>query len=151
MALIINILWILAGLTLGWMLLSIEKIFYICQNSHELHCTRFISKLTSRNFREAWQMLRETQVGENSPIRNILTVFVLGILGIWGITSMGNRFVPALVVGLYARMIWLLWTDQAWQKWYWIITREFETKEHQIIRSILSFILILQVFFLIRV
>ncbi len=150
MVLIINYLIIVAGLALGWLLLSIEKVFYICQNSHELHCVRFTSKLIARNFKEAWQMLRETQVGDNSPIRNILTLGILGILGIWGILSLGNRFVPALIVGLYARMIWLLWTDKAWQKWYWLFAREFEIKEHQIIRYILSFILVLQLWLLVR-
>ncbi len=150
MALIINILWTLTGLGLGWVMLSVEKVFYICQNSHELHCVRFTSKLLSRNFKEAWQMLRETQVGDKSPIRNVLTAFVIGVLGIWSLTSLGNKFVPALIAGLYARMIWLLWTDKAWQKWYWIFAREFEIKEHQIIRYIFSFILILQLLLLVR-
>ena len=150
MALIINYLLILVGLALGWVTLSIEKVFYICQNPHELHCVRFASKLLNRNFKEAWQMLKETQVGDNSPVRNILTAGILGILGIWGILSLGNKFAPALVVGLYARMIWLLWTDKAWQKWYWLFAREFGDNEHQTIRYILSFILILQLFLLVR-
>lgn len=135
---------------MGWVLLSIEKVFYICQNSHELHCVRFTSKLLSRNFKEAWQMLKETQVGDKSPIRNVLTATILGILGIWGILSLGNKFVPALIVGLYARMIWLLWTDINWQKWYWLFAREFELREQQIVRYILSFILVLQLFLLVR-
>lgn len=150
MTLIINYLIIVSGLVVGWVLLSIEKVFYICQNSHELHCVRFASKLLSRNFKEAWQMLRETQVGDKSPIRNILTATILGILGIWGILSLGNKFVPALVVGLYARMVWLLWNDINWQKWYWLFAREFELKEQQIVRYILSFILVLQLFLLVR-
>lgn len=150
MALIFKSLLTIGGLGLGWVLLSIEKVFYICQNSHELHCVRFTSKLISRNFKEAWQMLKETQVGDKSPIRNILTMGILGILGIWGILSLGNKFVPALIVGLYARMVWLLWNDINWQKWYWLFAREFEIKEHQIIRYILSFILIMQLFLLVR-
>lgn len=150
MTLIINYLLILIGLALGWVTLSIEKIFYIYQNSHELHCVRFTSKLISRNFKEAWQMLKETQAGDKSPIRNILTMGILGVLGIWGILSLGNKFVPALIVGLYARMVWLLWIDINWQKWYWLFAREFEIKEHQIIRYILSFILIMQLFLLVR-
>ena len=150
MTLILNVFLTLAGLVLGWVMLSIEKVFYICQNSHELHCVRFTSKLISRNFKEAWQMLKETQVGDKSPIRNILTMGILGILGIWGILSLGNKFVPALIVGLYARMVWLLWIDINWQKWYWLFAREFELKDHQIIRYILSFILVLQLWLLVR-
>ena len=74
----------------------IEKVLYLPELTRIALCTFYI-QINSPNFKEAWQMLRETQVGDNSPIRNILTLGILGILGIWGILSLGNRFVPALI------------------------------------------------------
>ena len=124
------------GWVIGYFLAELDHIFYAYAcNPQELSCQRVRSEMEKRNWRNAWGILKET-AGERTrlPVSNILTGFVVAIVGIWVVTSSGSMLASGVVLGLGVRLLVAFWRSADYSKWYWLFARQFEQREHRLIR-----------------
>jgi len=137
---------LVAGWILGWALADIDNIFYTltCDPKEET-CQRVKREVDLKRWKGAWKILSETAFErEKLPIRNMATAFVVGIMGIWVATSTSSVLAAGLVFGLGVRLVIELWQVKKYQKWYWLFNREFTMTEHQILRIIVTGMVVYQ-------
>lgn len=143
-------------LVLGWlggyMLGELDQLFYVAVcGPQELSCQRVRTEFMHKNWRGGWQLLRQT-AGERTrlPMHNILTAGVVTILGLWLVTSNGNLFAIGVVTGLAIRLFSEFIADPNYGKWYWLIAREFSSRENRIVTYVWGGLLALHLFWVIR-
>jgi hypothetical protein len=146
--------WILlmAGWFLGWVLGELDHLVYatIC-NPQELSCQRVRKEIWQRNWKNAWGIMQDTK-GERDrlPVRNILTAMVVGVLGVWLISSNGSFLAAGTVFGLEVRLLSELLAEKDYKKWYWVFAREFSEKENQAAKAIITVFIFIQFILLIN-
>jgi len=140
------------GWVIGWALADIDQIFYAmtCDPKGE-SCQRVKREIDLRRWKGAWKIL-EITAGEQEklPIRNMVTLLIVGIMGIWVATSSISIIASGLVFGLGVRLIIEMWQTKKYQKWYWLFKREFALMEHKIIRLIVTGMIVYQAIGIIR-
>jgi hypothetical protein len=89
------------GWGIGWLLAEVDHLFYttVC-NPQELTCQRVRKEIWANNFTKAWRMLLDTKdERQKLPVRNILTLAIVAVLGIWIITSSESWLACGVVFG----------------------------------------------------
>ncbi len=145
-------LWLLLGWILGYILAEADDWFYVAVCSpQELTCQRVRHEVASKNWRNAWGLLKST-MGERQklPLHNIVTALVVMIAGIWLITSSGSLLAIGLVMGLGIRLYFDFLSSVNYQNWYWIFSRQFAPQENKTAKIIWGTLLSIQLFLLVR-
>ena len=144
-------IWLVAGWIIGYALAEADHLFYVAVcNPQELACQRIRTKLETRNWRDAWALMRET-AGERTrlPIHNVLTGVIVAGLGIWVVSSGGSLLASGVVVGLGVR----LFTDflsGGKKNWFWIFAREFSVGEVWVVGGVWGVLQLISVVGLVR-
>ena len=140
------------GWVLGWGLANLDNVFYaVTCNSREETCQRVKREIDLKRWKSAWRILEMTAgEREQMPVRNVVTLFVVGVMGVWLMTSTVSIVALGMCFGLGARLILELWQLKRWQKWYWIIKREFTLVEHRVVVLVLSGMLVYQMLGIVR-
>lgn len=132
---LVYICWIVVGWIAGWLFAELDHVFYLLiSKPEELTSQRVRAELNKKNWRGMWKLIQDTkEEREKLPMRNMLTMFVILILGLWAITTDANTFVIGLTYGLAIRLFSEFIRETDWRKWYWVFAREFGEKEHRLI------------------
>jgi len=140
------------GWGMGWLLAEADHLFYttVC-NPQELTCQRVRKELWANNFAKAWRMLLDTKdERQKLPVRNVLTLAIVAVLGIWIITSSESWLASGVVFGLGVRLFSEISREKNTGKWYWIFARAFSEAEHKLIVGGLGILLAVQFILLIN-
>ena len=126
------------GWILGWMLAEVDQVFYaLTCDPAEATCQRVKREMTLKRWKSAWKILEETQRERRErPVRNMLTVGVLLVMGIWMATSSASFVGMGMVLGLTGRLYIEAWEGKNYSGWYWVFKREFTSGEHRIFMTI---------------
>jgi hypothetical protein len=117
---------LVGGWVLGYLLVEADHWFYVAVCSpQELSCQRIKHELALKNWSNARAMLQQT-ASERSrlPIHNILTGFIISVMGIWLAMSGGNLLAVGVITGLAVRLFTEFLADANYGRWYWIFARE---------------------------
>ncbi|MBI5358371.1 hypothetical protein HZB69_01950 [Candidatus Amesbacteria bacterium] len=139
-------MWLTVGWILGYFATELDQIFYatVC-NPHELSCQRVQSEIAKRDWKNAWRMLQDSKSERTKlPIHNIVTGLVLGILGVWLVTSSLSILASGLVISLGIKLFLEFTLDKNQIDWYWLMPKPLRLKE------IWALILVLQLWLLVR-
>jgi hypothetical protein len=132
---VIFLLLLSLGWVAGWVMAELDHVFYAMMNNpQELSSQRVRAELARKNWRGAWSLLTDTK-GERSqlPMRNVLTLLVVEILGLWTVTAAVNPFAAGLVYGLGVKLVSELLMTTNYKSWYWVFAREFGDTEHKLV------------------
>jgi hypothetical protein len=146
-----NLLLVL-GWILGYALVEADHLFYVAVcNPQELTCQRIRHEMAQKNWRNAWGLLQETADQRNRlPVHNILTAFILTVMGIWLVTSGGNLLAVGIVTGLAIRLFSEFVADPNYPRWYWLFSRDFNPGENKLMKYLWGSLLLLELLFLVR-
>lgn len=139
-------IWLGVGWILGYFASELDQIFYatVC-NPHELSCQRVQSEIAKRDWKNAWRMLQDSKSERSKlPIHNIVTGLVLGVLGVWLVTSSLSLLASGLVIALGIKLFLDFVLDKNQIDWYWLLSKPLRLKE------IWVAIIVLQLFLLVR-
>lgn len=144
---------LILGWVLGWILADLDHVFYaLTCNPKEETCQRVRREIELRRWNGAWRILISTvNDREKLPIRNVVTMFVIGIMGIWVSTSTISALALGLVFGLGVRILIDMWQTKKYQKWYWVFKREFSFGEHRILSLLATGIVIYHAIRIVRI
>jgi len=143
---------LVVGWVIGWALADIDHVFYAltCDPKGET-CQRVKREIDLRRWKGAWKILEFTaHEREKLPVRNIATLLIVGIIGIWIATSSASVIASGLVFGLGVRLVIEMWQTKDYRKWYWLFKREFLWVEHRIISLIITGMIVYQAIGVIR-
>lgn len=125
---------LVVGWLVGWGLAELDHLFYalVC-DPKEVSCQRVKREIYLRRWKSAWGILESTR-GERQrlPVRNVLTVAVLAVTGIWMATSSASYMGLGAVLGLSGRLFMEAMAEKNYQKWYWVFKREFSLNQHRV-------------------
>lgn len=140
------------GWIIGYLLAEIDHLFYVLVcNPQELSCMRVRNEIANRRFGSAWRMLKSTSAERTRlPVHNILTLALVAGMGIWMVTSSSSLLASGIVMGLSVRLVTELWQETNYDKWYWLFARQFNISEHNVIRWVLTGLIVLQGFNIVR-
>ncbi len=140
------------GWVLGYVLAEADDWFYVAVcNPQELSCQRIRHEIQTKNWRNAWGLLKSTtSERQRLPIHNVITALVIMGAGLWMVTSGGNALAMGLVTGLCVRLFMDFVTDVNFGRWYWVFSRSFLPSENKLIKIIWGGLLFVQLAFLIR-
>lgn len=146
-----NLLLVL-GWGVGYILAGADHWLYVAVcNPQELSCQRIRHEINQKNWRNAWGLLQSTTAERtNLPVHNILTAFVVATLGIWMVTSSGSPVAVGIVLGLQIKLLSEFMMDGNANRWFWMFSREFSAKEHQIAKVVWSILLLIQLVVIVR-
>ena len=139
-------IWLGIGWLMGYFASELDQIFYatVC-NPHELSCQRVQSEIAKRDWKNAWRMLQDSKSERTKlPIHNIVTGLVLGVLGVWLVTSSLSLLASGLVISLGAKLFLEFTLDKNQIDWYWLMSKPLRLKEIWLV------IIVLQLFLLVR-
>ena len=125
---------LVVGWLIGWGLAELDHLFYalVC-DPKEVSCQRVKREIDLKRWKSAWGILESTK-GERQrlPVRNVLTVAVLAVTGIWMASSSASFVGLGTVLGLSGRLFMEAMAEKKYQKWYWVFKREFSLTEHRL-------------------
>lgn len=134
---IINIINIILGGAVGWLLPALDKIAYIYILHPEAQISQYLKwQLEKRQFKVFWETLKRRQAElDKLTTRGILFQIVWLVLAIFTVTSVPGWFGRALVMVLGIRILLEEWRD--WlknknvlrQKLLWQIKTEWQNQE----------------------
>lgn len=127
--LITILLWIV-GYQLGWVLVKMDKFM-----GKLLKGNNSITNLTSQ-----WDM----------GIRNVVTMGAMAILGVWLVTSSGSYLAWGAVLGLQIRLLGELVRSVDYKKWYQVLNRDFEEREHGLVKLVLVLVTLFQLLMVVQ-
>jgi hypothetical protein len=139
-------IWLGIGWILGYFATELDQIFYatVC-NPHELSCQRVQSEIAKKDWKNAWRMLQDSKAERTKlPIHNIVTGLVLGVLGVWLVTSSLSILASGLVISLGIKLFLEFTLEKNQIDWYWLMPKPLRLKE------IWALILVLQLWLLVR-
>ena len=152
LSIVVDKLFFVVGWGIGYLLAEADDMFYatVC-SPQELTCQRVKSEMTQRNWKNAWGILKSTK-GERTklPIKNMLTAYVIAIVGVWVATSSRSVLAGGIVLSLGVRLFIDAIKERDFTKWYWVFARPFSMKEHRILMGVWGLLLAVQFFVLLR-
>jgi len=135
------------GWVIGWALADIDHVFYaVTCDPKEETCQRVKREIDLRRWKGAWKILEMTASERvKMPIRNMVTLTIIGVMGLWIATSTASITAAGLVFGLGVRLTIEMWQlKRKYQDWYWLFKREFVWVEHRIISLIITGMIVYQ-------
>lgn len=134
------------GWILGWALADLDHIFYaLTCDPREETCQRVRREIGLKRWSGAWRILSSTaNEREKLPIRNAVTLFVVGAMGLWISTSTVSVLALGVVLGLGIRILIDMGKSKKYQQWYWLFKREFSAGEHRAITIIMALMYLYQ-------
>lgn len=97
-----------------------------------------------------WNLERNAWVKTNwpitkySPFRNVLVVTLVGIVGIWVISSSPSMLASGVVWGMGARAFWEMLKSSNLSSWFAVFARTFTEKEQRAYVFGLGVVLVIQ-------
>lgn len=142
---------LVVGWLVGYALAEADQLFYVVVcNPQELTCQRVRHEIDTRNWRNAWGILKST-VAERTrlPIHNILTAMVVAVLGVWVVSSAGSVLASGVVVGLGVRLFTEFLAGDK-KSWFWVFAREFSIEEVRVVGGVWGLLLLISLVGLVR-
>jgi hypothetical protein len=87
--------------------------------------------------------LKEYLTEGKPAVKNMLTVAVLLVLGVWVVTSSASLLGCGLVMGMEAALFWY-YLQSGQEKWYWVFARKFSVAEQKMIMLVWLVVLVAQ-------
>lgn len=93
--------WLGVGWIIGYFLADFDHLYYIyVTNPHELTSQRIIQKFS-------WSFFQETKSERTTLVlHNPTVLIILGILGIWTVTSSGSLLAIGAIISLNICLVW---------------------------------------------
>lgn len=110
---LLNVLAIIAGLTVGWLIHWLDLIAYIFILHPEAQISQYIRyQIARRQYRQAWSSLK-TRMGEVDKLttRGILFQLVWIVLAFFAVTSSAGWFGKTLVLAIGGRLVFEQWRE----------------------------------------
>jgi hypothetical protein len=137
---------LVVGWLIGWGLAELDHLFYalVC-DPKEVSCQRVRREIDLKRWKSAWGILEATRgERERLPVRNVLTVAVLAVTGVWLASSSASYVGWGMILGLSGRLFMEAVAEKNYQKWYWVFKREFSKLEHRLFMTMWLLTLVYQ-------